>query len=332
MTEPKAETWAETVESATKTGLAVIGMLFGLGLILVNIYLGYLGFTDFTILRPRFVLVGMSFLIYLAIPPAAIIIPMLILKRTLVDRPSRWLLLIPFALFTALALESPTHYFVPYVFEGYPPGKQILTFWSIYTNIALVFEIVGVLVPAVILAWIWDFRSTSGDQPTSADHWVRMGKIVLMVGIISMIFPYAIVVYPNVSSAVGGGQPALVDLSLDDHGRRAVQSHRFVSPRATSDSIDGPFILWHEATDRLLLSAVDTKRGKPDILSLPSSHVVAIHYLDGYVRVRHNMKSGISHTLRTATIQVHLRQPTHVSPTPDSTSHPTTGAAPPRRP
>lgn len=286
MTETKRDSWADTIEQASKGVLAVLAILFGLGLLITNVYQGYLGFSDYSVLRPRFVLAGLAFFVYIACPALVFVLPILVVKHLNIRRWLKLLLVPPLAVLTASLLATPFHYFVSSAQLG-TAVTQILSFWSLYNDYFLPLLLSGVIVPSMTLAASW---KRSG-QTASGDTWVnrRLFVALLVLGVFSMIFPYTVSIHPNISSAVGGGQPSIADISLDEAGTRAVKLHRFIPKLSLGDSVLGPYVVWHETDARLFLSATASSRKKyPEIIAIPSEHVTAIHYLHGHMRVRFN--------------------------------------------
>src|SRR4051812_38473579 len=65
-------------ERVAKASAAVLAVLYAVGLVITNMFLGLLGAPDFSDLRPRAVLVGFAFAVYLAIPLCLIVAPLFV--------------------------------------------------------------------------------------------------------------------------------------------------------------------------------------------------------------------------------------------------------------
>jgi hypothetical protein len=246
-------------ESALKHAAAVLAGCYATGLVITNIFLGDLGAPDFSDLRPRAILVGIAFAIYVAAPVALVAMPITTWKLS-----RRWLasaaprVIISIAVFVVLipAIAFPFEWALasPRVC-GFI--EQTSRFWNDSYGTIQWHHVVLVIIPAIVLLW--------RDSIVMLPQAVRRCAILLVVfGTVCQIMPFARYVYPLISAGVGGGQPELVEISLRRDARTLAK--------------DGHYLLWHASPEVLVLT-----RASPG--PIDHTYLVTLNSLQSMVRL-----------------------------------------------
>lgn len=280
--------------------LLALGALFAIGTLIVNIHLGTLGLSDFSGLRPRFVLVGLTFLIYAAIPPLLCLVLLEVGRRVGFRRGP--LLAAAAVAATAVAVMTLVAWMLffalPHVTFTVAGGRIVppARFWTVYTgNWYAVVPEVAVCVSACIL-FVRHGWGTARDNATSSPPRHRVSSrvlvAVLVLGLAGLVYPYASLTYMNISRAAGGGQPGIVLMTMERDAGRLVDRPPFSRVNAAGDTVYGPFLVWHENEDRTYLSfPTEGRRSSWEVYGIRNEKVHTTWHLPGGIRLE-NVRLG----------------------------------------
>jgi hypothetical protein len=270
-----------------------LGALFALGTVIVNLKFGTMGLTDFAGLRPRFVLVGLTFLIYLLIPPACCVLLLSIGAMASVRRHPALAASVVLATALTLVFMIPgmLYFTVPFLTFGSPDGIQApLSFWELYLGhrYALLIEIVLLCLPVSLLHYRLSLKPKSSIS-ASMVQWMPNGRLIIMIliGTTIMLYPYSTVTYLNISRAAGGGQPPIVLMTMEREIGRVLERPGLWRVSTRSDTVYGPFLLWHETDAKTFLTLPRQGSRTPgDVFAIPNEKVRVTWYLPGSVHIR----------------------------------------------
>jgi hypothetical protein len=233
----------QRIEPIAKVVAATLAAFYAIGLIITNMFLGSLGASDFSDLRPRTILVGMAFAIYVAVPLGLAVVPLYVfafVRRHTMHRFAATAAAVAMAVGFAFLLPAPFEFFI--VATGRHGGFTTLStrFWreAYQDSSQWPYILVLILLPMAGLA-----VASIRQRILSPD--VKKGAYVLaLLGVVSQMIAFADSVYPELQSSIGGGHPELVELVFQKAG--ADTSVRRIP--------DGYYLLWHIADDTLVLT------------------------------------------------------------------------------
>jgi hypothetical protein len=273
---PKAEDWLKTV-------LGAVAVVYAFGVVISNIFYADYGFADFGFLRPRYVMAGISFIAFAVLPLIVIALPrfLYLLAPELFAR--RWQaasLTIGLFAIGVYCAPMPLWSFIPFLSRADEASLfGELYFWTLYVFPTALVTVVTFWLACTVLI----YRSVLHLGPRG----VRLTRVVLVIGVLSLPIPFAKWVFPNIDQAAGGGQPELADLIL----KQPIPELGINAPRQTA-ALGGkiiPAILWHRAEDMYYISLMADGTERPSVIGIPSDAVTAIIFHSGYVRVEtHN--------------------------------------------
>jgi hypothetical protein len=254
----------------TKRTLALISILYGIGLIITNFHLSQLGLFDFELLRIRYIQVGITFLVFSLWPWTCIVVPILVFHYF----PIRvFIIRIAFAALGALLLIRGSFPLFGWFLEStrYEYNADVWRFWKLYLHKLLFLPIaVFVCIPATLwllhVLKIINLRTT----PVSRIFTPKLLPIIFCFGMVAIMAPYVYGVYPNIVYGMGGGQPKIARIYYTKEASAALSY--------PNSGLHGAILLWH-ATDEFIY--VQNYRNKVFAIKLSSIHF--IEYVKGYV-------------------------------------------------
>ena len=229
------------LEQTAKPIAIVIGVSYGAGVMISNGHLASLGLMDFDLLRPKAVLSGLWFIVFLAVGVVA---------EESIQR-SYMMKEIPFTWRLGNALVAFCgaffFYFFAFVFAhaGQHADRALVRAWILVP--VFMFVLAGTAVTAVQYA-TKEWRRRKTDQrvgPTSAAFFIAhcMFAAVALVLFASLFIAHF---YRFVSQEYGGGKPRSVQIAVSDKAASALKGMSVV----TSDNlVEGPVELIHETSD-----------------------------------------------------------------------------------
>jgi hypothetical protein len=269
------------VETIAKTAAGVIAGAYALGLIISNMFLSSFGASDFAVIRPRLVLVGIAFVLYLTLPVCLGIVPTLIIARALRQRRLPAILRIALAVLALATLIVVLP--LPFdIFLWSLPHYSRLAFWvrfwrEIYGSLWQWPYIVGLI---VVPLYILGLKRTTNHNLPAKWRVALIGAII--AGVLSQIYAYSTDVYPAVEPAAGGGHPDLVEVFFSP----AIQA-------ATSGRLpNGNYLLWHATPESLVLTGANLGPVTRAYV-VPSREVVPMFVRDAHVRLRDDVITSV---------------------------------------
>lgn len=206
--------WHDGIDRWSKTAIGCTGALFAAGMLIENIQLQIIGVHDASVasvVQGRFVLVGLAFVIYLAIPALLLIAPVLtfqFIRRFLNDRiriPLIGALVVLLLLF--LITPSPIQYFSDELAAKSTMRDRLICFWAYFVDPTLLLRLLLLYLPAVLLVTMWGTLKRRS-------AWRRGLYVLMSLGVVSTVVQYVVNVYPNLSRSVGGGCPLIAEIDL----------------------------------------------------------------------------------------------------------------------
>lgn len=250
----------ESIEPFVKSGALIIGVIYGLGILITNLHLSHFGVTEYSAFRMTYVLTGFSFLVFV-LSPIVVMIPIYI---GISQR--NWPVLFfgtPAAFMIATGILST-------VFRG-TTSTVDFSAWTTYRlwSFGIYFLVYG----SAIILWWASGRRGSAFRP----HFIlAVAPFAFALGIVAMILVYVHYQHPQVNPAFGGGRPRLVNIQIEKGDRSAVVALGFVPD-------DHGFIrgesLIHEARDFYLLKPSKAKGKAATAVRLPKSFAQGLVHL-----------------------------------------------------
>ena len=185
MQDTSAQPLAKTLEAATKASVIVLAILYGLGLLVTNEYLITLGVSDFTSVRPKYIVTGAWVLVIVAATFIPILFPLLIRESRVAEKIA--------AAFLGALVAWVSVFFVLRVLGI---QSELREMWKPLTLL------LGV--SSAIYFQTWLFRKIIVIPAA-----ISISAIVLLgcFGGITATFIVAKKIYPKVPEALGGGKP-----------------------------------------------------------------------------------------------------------------------------
>lgn len=266
-----------------------------IGTLIENIALSGLGLSDFAPPRVRSVLVGFCFIAYVLLPifpvfAASYLVFHILKPKTL----TRSILFFGVFWYLARAISYvPLHYFVSSTRTSGGLWKLSIRFSDMYVGVPT-FGLHAILfwipLSAIVIA---SFGGTPSPLVAASSKLKALLACVMIAGIISMPVPYCWSVYPNISQAVGGGQPSVIYIKCEENVSKLVSglasANYFKDNSAkslleksiisTDNDVYGPLLLWRTDSNFHYVSPMP-------VTSQPAMTAVSIDSVLGYRIVR----------------------------------------------
>lgn len=309
---------------------AVIAALYVLGLLISNLHFMELGISDFPSLNPQNVLVGVLFALWLGALMVLWFPLALFVARAYesLEKPNgaaalagivfQFVLALAITVLGALLLSMAAGYFLPWgllwrdtaEFDQLPLGsmwemtqilfQQVLdVYW--HPKVITAIGHVGLLSLAIYaIAFDWKIgkfseRFTTEDDKKMYRYIRNLFVWTAPISLLLLISGYAVDVFPNLRSNLGGRQPQIVELSLRHVGMN--ESKLFLVAHKPMPGQDdeaatsvGPVAVWHRS-DKFLyvmplpLTDADGASAKSDLIAIDADLVKTMRHVRKYVRV-----------------------------------------------
>ena len=202
-----------------------LGILFVLGLLIHNISLGRYGITDIPFFRVQYIIIGITFVIYLSYPVCAFYLPYrLVFKglkykvpcQSLVQKSAHFGGQI--AIFMLACLMTSFCYYLLFGVLG----TDRITWTNTLSNYPSLVEATG----AVIFSWFMMYRVivfenpfpwTRGQvlTPITEMHYIKIFSFGTLF-FITLLLTYSKAIHPFVSRSFSGGKPMLADIRISE--------------------------------------------------------------------------------------------------------------------
>ena len=266
----------ESIEPFVKSGVLIIGVIYGLGILITNLHLSRFGVTEHSSFRMTYVLTGFSFLVFV-LSPIVVIIPIYIGISQ-----QNW----PVLFFGTPAVFMIATGILSTVFRGTTYTVDFSA-WTTYRlrSFGIYFLVYG---SAIILWWAYGRRG-----PAFRSHFI-LAVALFALGIVAMIIVYVHCQHPRANPALGGGRPRLVNIQIEKGDRFAVVALGFVPD--DQGFIRGESLI-HEARDFYLLKPSKAKGKSATAVRLPKSFAQGLVHLQDSRDSEPKVASGNSNSL-----------------------------------
>jgi hypothetical protein len=318
------------VETLLKVGSVILGALYVLGLLVSNVQLMELGVADFSSLQVRNVMTGILFLGYvmllvLALIPLAVAAYLCwrLLKWSGAEFPAKLLSLGGIAV-TFVSLEvgavswvgSLLGFLFPWgrKWEDINPATRTYWTWGFmkrdmvrtmvqfqeaygYRKI-ITAAVCLLLLPVMLSMFTLALRTLGGEGEADQRIVERMVARVkygiavpyTLLIVFLMLVGFADNVYPNVKYNLGGGQPQVAELQVQDEKGPVtvlpVIPMCCAASNASQSLETAPLAIWYQSDKFLYVSPLpDAGQGGVQMVALDLKIVRSIHYLPKYVRI-----------------------------------------------
>lgn len=205
---PSAEVLTR-IQAIARVGVLLLGGLYTVGLLIVNLDLGHYGLLSLDLARPEYVMAGALWTFLTVITWAAAAVAIGNVKQILLSKPSAWTLvktLLEFAMFVGFLL---------YLVSVLSRNELVLT-----KRTALL-PTGTIIINAVVLKYFLEsLRAVVESQPLSIKilfsripKWTPAYSTIAMLSVISL---YATFAFPHFPRELGGGRKPVVQLLLTD--------------------------------------------------------------------------------------------------------------------
>ena len=246
-----------------KLGVVLVGVAYGVGVVISNGYLAGLGIVDFSLLRPQAVLSGLWVMVFFAVGVIADDSVTRALEMHWITRTQR-------ALNAAVALGGALIFYYGALIAchlGLDTGRAVI--WTSLFASLLIFTCVGTTIVEGQNA-VKEWKRRRSDKivgPTSAAFFVFHCMNICVALVIFSAF-FITKFYRFVPQEFGGARPRQVQIAVTD---MEASTLRRISVPTTNDVLDDPVQLVHEGTDDVvILPKVGT------VVILPRREILAI--------------------------------------------------------
>lgn len=289
-------------DELVKAVAVVAFVLFAIGLLIDNVHLAQQGFFAPAPIQPRQVFVGFTYLLYLWAPILLTIGPHAYLRYGVSVNPNatarRQTPLLPIATSLLIVLgvacfATSVHYFVVDL-----PTKDlgidiVLGYWRYYAHPWSWIQWVTIYLPC----WLVYYMLLPGSIITRTAIARAKKAVMLLVplGTICSLMGYVYFVFPNIEHSVGGGQPALVEITIASSEADAIDPTKILHKgpmleKSVSDAETlGPLLLWAESDQFLYVSPLASLRAVTLTFAIPVSSVRSLRYLPDKIWINHGM-------------------------------------------
>lgn len=288
-------------EDVGKLVLSIAAVLFVLGLLVENMHLGRVGLANFGLLRPRPIMVGLPFCIYILLPVVCFAGGCLALRAAIEMERSgerRWLSMLrrviyPTAVVVLLfiTLPMPFNYYLDRLYltqteQGdFQLGRFQLAWavWRLYINQDSLSHVGLFYLPAFALVLRRIFLEPSKSRKSVVAALARLWWL-LPIGVLSFLRAYTADVYPLILYFAGGGSPRIVYVGLDmragELAKSLMRSGFEEIPSDTRPVWFGPLSLELESEEHFYFTPVDQKEPSPtSVVALPKEKIIFITYV-----------------------------------------------------
>jgi hypothetical protein len=298
--EPAQETkrWLELTELVAKAGAVVVGVLYGLGLLVSNGHALQLGVPEPGALDARYVIVGGLFVVHSSLPLILLaIVPAFLTwgassTRTWAARAAMALTVLVLLACLGLFLGDIVGYlavggrsWVPgprYEFEPRVSVRQLL---EAYGAPSVAIGEIGAAATAMFVWWM-------SRPPLRDNRWFALPSAFLgMMCAPALLFGYSANVFPNLRYSLGGGSPQVQVLLVPVDQKETVAALGLDLAVMNPGTIAvGPVAIWHQSSAFTYVTQVQS--GKPSqvrVAAIPTEKIAGFRVLPMFVEVRNGL-------------------------------------------
>lgn len=253
----------EQLEKAAKSSVLAIAGLYGLGLIVANQHLMRLGVTDFSAVKPKYVLTGIVTVttVLLAVAPALVIG----LSSTLNSIP-----LATRRAYSTVALIAIAGVYILLPFLLQVGLRLSSTIIRALVLVLLLNAVIG------IIFMVWN-RSRSDSAPSRFQFALALGSPILLILLLAVLANVVEPVYYHIPEAFGGGRPVTAQLSLTEAGKIFWKEQGLYGSKPPTTNTDPVFIFYQNEHElAITLFNMDGLPAKEKIIILDRSLVDGI--------------------------------------------------------
>lgn len=251
------------LERTAKPIAVLIAASYGAGIMISNGYLASLGVMDFDLLRPKAILSGLWFIVFLAVG----VVAEESIQRSygMKDIPLTW------RLGNALVAFCGAFFFYFFAFlfahAGQRANRALVRAWILVP--LFMFLLVGTTVTAVqYAAKEWRRRKTDRKVgPTSAAFFI-MHSMWAAIAVVLFAYLFITHFYRFVPQEYGGGRPRSVEIAVSDKAASALKSMSVVT---VDNVVQGPTDLIHETSEEVAF-----RSNGGNTIILPRREILAI--------------------------------------------------------
>lgn len=291
-----------------KYNTAVFGLMYVLGILVINIQSANVGISDFNSLQARNVLVGVQFIVFFAFLSSIPLSLVLFIHWIRLFDLSSVLLFVLLLLigsfiilaFLCLFLGTIYGYMYPWGLSwasvvdlhAYSLRRQqdaYIYFSDTFVHPKTVTAAV-VLMVVFLLAYICEnIYVYTSLKPYLRRYVPPYLLLTAAVSIWLLLFDFSYYVYPNIPYNYGGGQPNIVKLHIQTSDRKLLC---FMGLRIISEDKDTvttePLVLWYRDHEFFYVSPFREEHAtSPLVLEIGTDLVHAVQHIQGYARIGH---------------------------------------------
>lgn len=262
-----------TLQSASTIAIGLTAVSFTLGLLIVNLRLGYFGVYASELLRTEYVLVGAAFLVlsasaYLSVTHAHHLFHKL---------KGKWKSGSRIKLIVRMIVLIPLSVALPFLVLYYSSDGRLHPLnWRAWLALVSMFGsgllIRQAIISASMATQLMFARTT--DVPTVEKAESGITVLLALPMFVMVLISYAHMVYPSLMPALGGGHRGQVMLAMTDDGLSVAKKLNL--PTQVGDELVGPLLLLTESKDEVIV-VVDMPDDSRLVLDHPDpSHAVRV--------------------------------------------------------
>jgi len=283
----------EKLEYAGKCGAIALAIAYVLGLFISNLYAGMLRFSDFSLIKARYVVTGVCFLSYIAMPIVAWIAAWEV-KRAIKRKTFSFLVLFGILLSAIFILPALSQYFISSLrLYGCNVQTLLKTYWLFYFSPMLMLPYILIAIPILVFYHKWKAEPKS---PSIAKRGQYLIIALVTMGVAWQTVQYAWRVHPNIEPSIGGGQPALATVILGHSVPREliemwVPDKEKVGQPENDCILHFDAMIWSTSESLVYLTPLSPQNQIHghlpwlEAVALPKSNIDALRYFNGSVTI-----------------------------------------------
>jgi len=258
----------ELFERAAKVTIVAVGVLYSLGLLITNTYLALIGVSDFSSIKPKYIVTGAwSSLVFLlaSLPSIFLILGWhelrnyeIQLKNLIVDLLSRVIVGIMITVYGYHILIFSLHIQDSFLFS------------------TLIFKWTGSVSVAIIFSWywikIWLKRRSPSILTSKLVNYTYLVFVIWLAMILGGITLTAKKIYAKTPEALGGGKPTAAELIFNPEGMTFWKQAGATEPTSPSSTNSGRVLILYQDEHEFVIKT-QYKNGNDKIIFLNKSLV-----------------------------------------------------------
>lgn len=280
-----ASTPIQRVEGAVKLAVWSFGVMYGLGLLVSNVYLLHYGVSDSSIFRAQYVLKGMVFLLYLSMP---VLVPLaaylsayysyriIVRHSKVVLEPAKRAVL--FVIFLCLSLLV-CFFLADGTIFTLAADKIHLGLWGLWKPYNSPYFLGYYLLLLVAIFSLWLAFAVRKSSATLATALGTFGALLFLASLTTTVFIYAENIYPTVEASLGGGFSERVDIIISKDGGDVIKSFGI---DADDDVLKNACVI-HESDSSYYILGTIPSTGEVASFRLPKNLVLGMKIRSRYL-------------------------------------------------